>query len=111
MDGSQRRKAANEAVFRAVNEQIEGLQSRFAVSEAEPLSLVCECDRLKCTEPIQVGVDAYERIRAHSDRFLVLPGHEDPTVEDVVDTGPGYLVVRKHAGEPGRIAAETDPRS
>lgn len=110
MEGSRRRKAANEAVFREVNERIEDIQTRFAVSEAEPLSLVCECDRLQCTEPIQVEVDAYERIRAHPDRFLVLPGHEDPTVEDVVDTGPGHLVVRKHAGEPRAVAVETDPR-
>lgn len=111
MEGALRRKAANEAVFREVNERIEGLQTRFAISDAEPLSLVCECDQLQCTEPIQIAVDGYERIRAHPDRFLVLPGHEDPTVEDIVDTGPGYLVVRKHAGEARRFATDTDPRS
>jgi hypothetical protein len=111
MDDSQRRKAANEAVFRQVNEQIEHLQMRYALSEQEPLSLVCECDRLYCAQPLSVDVETYERTREHADRFLVAPGHEDPAVEDILDTGSGFLIVRKHAGEPRDIAAQTDPRS
>ena len=111
MEGAQRRKAANEAVFREVNERIESLQGRFAVSAHEPLYLVCECDRLDCTEAVKVRVEEYERIRSDSAQFFVLPGHEDPTVEDIVDTGYGYLIVRKHPGEAREVARETDPRN
>jgi len=32
-------------------------------------------------------------------------------VEDVVDNRTGYDVVRKHSGEPTRVAEATDPRS
>lgn len=110
MDPAQRRKAANEAVFRHVNEQIEGLQIRFAVSAREPLHLVCECDRLDCTHAIQVDVDRYERIRGDATLFFVLPGHEDDAVEDVVDSGDDYLIVRKRPGDPSEVARDTDPR-
>ena len=111
MDEAKRRKAANEAVFREVNERIEGLQRRFAVTQDEPLHIVCECDRLECTERLHVSVDVYEETRGDSARFFVSPGHEDISVEEVIDTGGNYLIVRKRPGEPQQIAAETDPRS
>lgn len=111
MDESQRRKAANEAVFREVNERIESLQQAFAVVEHQPLHIVCECDRLDCAERVSVRVETYERIRSDSALFFVRPGHEDDSVEDVVDTGGDYVVVRKRPGEPQQIAAETNPRT
>jgi hypothetical protein len=111
MDEGQRRKAANEAVFREVNERIEGLQRGFAVTQNQPLHIVCECDRLDCTSRITVSVETYESVRAHPDEFFAFEGHEDTQVEEVVDTGPGYLIVRKNPGEPREIAEATDPRS
>ena len=77
MSEIERRKAANEAVFRNVNERIEALQHSFAVAEREPLQMVCECDRLDCMERVAVSVDAYELVRSHPDQFIVTPGHED----------------------------------
>ncbi len=106
-----RRKAANEAVFRNVNERIEALQHSFAVAEREPLQMVCECDRLDCMERVPVSVDAYELIRSHADQFVVSPGHEDPKVEEVVSVTTGYTIVRKKAGDARDVAVETDPRS
>ncbi|HEU5362727.1 MAG TPA: hypothetical protein VFU56_05250 [Gaiellaceae bacterium] len=111
MDEAQRRKAANEAVFREVNERIEALHRRFELSDEEPLSIVCECDRIDCTERLDVTVELYERTRADSARFFVVPGHDDPTVESVIESSEGYLVVRKHPGEPRQVAAESDPRA
>ena len=111
MDESRRRRAENEAVFREVNERIEGLQRTFAVSQGEDLHIVCECDRLDCNLGLDVSVEVYERTRQDSARFLVSPGHEDDDVEDVVDSGGDYVIVRKKPGEPQRVAAETDPRT
>lgn len=111
MDEGQRRKAENEAIFRQVNEQIEQLQKPFALADSEPLYIVCECDRLPCSERVTVPVDVYETIRADPTQFFVRPGHEDKEIEDVLDTGGDYLVVRKHHGEPERVARETDPRA
>ena len=111
MDDTQRRKAMNEAVFRRVNERIEELHQHFALTEREPLELVCECDRADCTERIQVALPVYERVRGDAASFFVAPGHEDPAVEDIVDASGNYLIVRKRPGEPQRIATATDPRS
>ena len=111
MDPGQRRKAENEAVFREVNERIEGLQRTFALSADEPLQIVCECDRIRCAETLHVTVEVYERVRVDSASFLVKPGHEDESVEEVVASGSDYVIVRKRPGEPRRVAAETDPRT
>ena len=110
MSEVERRKAANEAVFRKVNERIQRLQHSFAVAEREPLQVVCECDRLDCMARITVGVDVYEHVRSHPDQFLVIAGHEDETVDEVVSVTAGYTIVRKKAGDPREVAVETDPR-
>jgi hypothetical protein len=111
MDHAQRRKAANEAVFREVNERIESLQHQFALTAREPLRIVCECDRLDCTMRVSVAVEVYERVRADPACFLVVPGHEDDDVEAVVDSVGEALIVRKRPGEPQQVAEDTDPRS
>ena len=110
MEEGERRKARNEAIFREVNEQIGRLQ-KPALTDTEPLHIVCECDSLSCAQRITVPVDVYEATRADAAHFLVCAGHEDEEVEDVIDTGGDYSIVRKHPGHPERIARETDPRS
>ena len=111
MSEIERRKAANEAVFRNVNERIEQLQHSFAVAEREPLQMICECDRLDCMDRVAVGVDAYELVRSQPDQFIVSPGHEDTHVDEVIGATTGYTIVRKKAGDPRDVADETDPRS
>jgi hypothetical protein len=110
MDNAQRRKAANEAVFRQVNEQIDDLQRRFAMVADGLLHIVCECDRVLCSDPLAVDVETYERVRRDSACFFVSPGHDDPSVETIAESGAGYVVVRKRPGEPQQIAEDTDPR-
>jgi hypothetical protein len=111
VDSAQERKAANEAIFREVNEQVVDLQTVFAADHHAPLTLVCECHRLGCAELVQVEVETYELVREDGAAFIVVSGHEDPAVEEVVESGDGFVVVRKRAGEPREIALETNPRS
>ncbi|HZT14473.1 MAG TPA: hypothetical protein VFA19_00870 [Gaiellaceae bacterium] len=110
-DDRQARKAANEAVFRQVNERIEELQRSFALGTREPLQIVCECDRMECTERFPVALSIYEEVRSDPACFLVVPGHEDPQVESVISAAGDYLIVRKNPGEPRRLAEAHDPRS
>lgn len=110
MSEIERRRAANEAVFRNVNERIKALQHSFAVAEREPLQMICECDRLDCMERVTVGVDAYELIRSDPAQFVVVPGHEDAKVDEVISETPGYTLVRKKPGDPRDVAVETAPR-
>jgi hypothetical protein len=93
-----------------MNESMVAIQEKFTRDNGERLSLVCECDRISCAALIQVWPEAYEQIREDGASFLVLPGHEDLAVEEVVERDDRYLVVRKRPGEPRAVALETDPR-
>jgi hypothetical protein len=99
------RTAENENLFRRVNERVEELSGGL-----ETLTLVCECADTGCAERlVDVSTGEYEQVRAHGDRFLVAPGHEQRDVEAIVSVSGRYLVVEKR-GEAGEIARETDPR-
>lgn len=108
LEQRRRRAAKNQALFREVNERLEALGGRPAWS-AEPTSFVWECLELGCAETIQMERDTYERVRRYPARFIVVPGHEDPTVEAVVEKAPRYHVVEK-LGAGGEVAAAHDPR-
>jgi hypothetical protein len=41
---------------------------------------------------------------------LLKAGHEDPTIEDVLETHDSYVIVEKEGVEVERVAKETDPR-
>ena len=106
-DRAKGRVAANEAVFREINEGIE--RGQWPGEEDSPISFRCECARLGCNELIELSVREYEQVRSNPRRFIVLPGHERLDVEIVVERHHGYLVVEKLEG-PGEQAVEKDPR-
>ena len=107
MDERARRVGLNEALFRTVNEEVHDLSERFAVG-AQPMSVVCECERTDCYERIELELDEYEGVRSDPTLFFVRPEHDAPDVEDVVQRHERYWVVRKHDGEPAEIARRTD---
>jgi len=47
---------------------------------------------------------------AHPRRFVVVPGHEQPEIEDAVEVYPDYLLTEKR-GAAARMAETTDPRA
>lgn len=107
-DDLQERLGANEAVFREINEGIE--RGHWPGEEDSLVGFRCECARLGCSDLIELSPRVYEQVRTHPRRFLVLPGHERPEVETVVERRPGYLIVEK-LDQAGERAVETDPRS
>jgi hypothetical protein len=108
LEQRRQRAARNQSLFREVNEQLEKLGKRLG-SMAEPISFLCECLDPGCAETIRIDQDDYERVRAYPARFLVVPGHEDPAVETVVEKALRYTVVEK-VGAGGVVAAANDPR-
>jgi hypothetical protein len=100
----------NEALFRQVNERLKELGEGFSLV-TESADFVCECGSASCAAPIRMTLTEYERVRAEPELFFVFPGHGAEDVESVVESREGYDVVRKHEGEPARVARETDPRS
>lgn len=99
--------AGNEAVHRSINEAIERGQWP---GEEPGTPFRCECARRGCTGMLALTRAQYEGVRADPRRFVVLPGHQQPDIEDVVEVASGYVVVEKR-GESGRVAEATYPRS
>jgi hypothetical protein len=71
------RRERNEEFFREANEVIEadGMKQRF----------LCECSSEGCMERLPLSPVEYEHARTQGDWFVVVPAHEDPSVEVVAE--------------------------
>lgn len=105
MSRSADRAAKNEELFREVNSNIARLEEQFG--HTRTLELICECERVVCHDGLEIDSAAYADARSNPLRFFVLPGHEDPQVEQVVLRTPSYLVVEK-VGEAAREILDED---
>ncbi len=106
-DEVKQRLAANEDVFRRVNDGIE--RGAWPGEPDSPIAFRCECARLGCNTLLALTPREYESIRADARRFVMLCGHELPTVERVVETRGETVIVEK-VGVAGREAEVRDPR-
>lgn len=107
MTSRDKRLARNESLYREVNERISEVNAVFDVDGRA--DYLCECGRPDCTDTMSLTHGEYERVRTVPTHFFVKPGHEDPSVERVVQQNDGYLVVQK-LGEAAEEAASSDPR-
>jgi hypothetical protein len=101
--------AENESRFRAVNERLRVAEGADADSP-ELFSFVCECGREDCSEPIELTGAEYSRARVDGSTFALLPGHERPEWEEVIQRNARFVVVRKF-GVAGAVADDLDPRA
>jgi hypothetical protein len=104
--GDEEKRAANEATFREANERIRAAERRLE-PPLERVPYLCECDEVRCHEPIRLTPEEYERVREDGATFLIVPGHS--TAGDVVARHDDYLVVRKQ-GDGGDLVRTLDPR-
>jgi hypothetical protein len=100
--------ARNETMFREVNERLAA--AARGSTPVGHLDVVCECSDRLCQQVFTISTAEYEWLRQDPHRFAVLPGHEAPAVEDVVERHPGFVVVEKHAETHGQVEA-SDPRA
>src|SRR6186997_1778968 len=100
VDGKSERDASNQALFREVNERIGQLALGFGVDGHD--SYICECGNPGCTEPMKHTRAEYEAVREHANRFAVLPDHENPATETVVERYGRYTVVETWVTPNGR---------
>ena len=101
------RLAQNEIVFRRINERLASTEAGNAASHE--LHLVCECTNVDCLQALTIELAEYEWLRQNPHRFAVLPGHEAPAVEDVVERHDRFVIVEKHAETRDQVEA-ADPR-
>jgi hypothetical protein len=108
MAGSrEERLALNEALFRTANERMAGWEE---VRRADGTELFfCECADPECREKIEIRTADYEKVRADSAHFFVVPGHELPDIETVIESHEGWVVIEKDP-EVRKVVEETDPR-
>jgi hypothetical protein len=102
-----KRAAQNEEAFRGVNEQIERGGERHSV--ASPMRFYCECDRVACFETVELRTDEYRRILEHRYCFVIVPGHDDPRVERLVEEHDTHCVVEK-IGEARQALEQKHPQ-
>lgn len=98
----EQRAARNESLFREVNRNIAVLEERHGSTPAEPV-YICECAKAGCVDQLAVEPEDYRRVRENPRWFFLVPGHEDPQLERIVERHPGYLVVEK-TGVAGDVA-------
>jgi hypothetical protein len=105
-----RQLAENELQFRRANE--ERVRAQTEDSLPEWFEILCECADRDCRQPLTIATAEYEWLRQNPARFAVLPGHEAPAVEDVVERLPGCVIVEMHAEARRHLeAADPDTRS
>ena len=103
----EQRIALNEAAFRVANERMDAWEERHREGATE--EYVCECADPDCTEMLWLTRQQYESVRSDSRRFVVVPGHEIPDAEHVVERGDSFAVVEKPASLRS-LTERTDPR-
>ena len=101
------RAARNESLFRSFNERLE--QVRQGVSDDEPTEYFCECAQRSCATMVALSPQEYEHVRSAGDRFLVIPEHMVPDVEQVLEKHSTYWIVEK-LGVGSYVADALDPR-
>lgn len=99
--------ARTESLFREVNERIAETVKRSGAGESE---FVCECDDPTCTKRVPQSLTAYDELRADGTAFLLAPGHDNKSVERVVDRGEDHVVVVKTHPSVVPLVASLDPR-
>jgi hypothetical protein len=104
VDRQRERAAKNQSLFREVNERIEEL-----VHSTTFIEFVCECANESCNELMPLMREEYEQIRASSNRFFVIPGHEVRVVEEILEANDRYCLVAK-LGTGAPMAEHFDPR-
>jgi hypothetical protein len=79
---------------RTINER---LFTQLAATPEQPVDFLCECWALECEETVTLPMADYWIVHARHDQFVIAPGHDMPTVEQVVEQRDSWWVVRKSA--------------
>jgi hypothetical protein len=108
MDDRDERAAKNETLLRAANREIELANRELGEGPDSEMEALCECGSAQCDAMVTLTMAEYERAHSQADRFVVLPGHEDPAIEHVVERRDGYLVVDKFGGAEGIAERRND---
>ena len=89
------RLASNEARFREMNESAQPRRQEGTGAGKPGARFICECADLGCARWLELTPAEYAAVRAHPRRFIVLPTHEIPDVERIIERHEHYFVIEK----------------
>lgn len=109
---SEKKLAENEVIFRQANEKVQkGLkelrdmaatngQTGLYSYKDTPLHYYCECADEDCRQRIVMTSSKYNELHQNSSQFILLPGHEIPSIERIMVREQDYIVVEKFITPP-----------
>lgn len=103
-DAQKRKAIANEVIYRELNQELE-LLAGSAV-----LLICCECGEINCSVPFEVDRVIFDHVRMNPLRFILVPGHEDPELEDIIEKHTHFNIVSKRPTAAVEIAEASDRR-
>jgi hypothetical protein len=105
------RKALNEGRFRAANEKLNrGAREVLAPGDDQFVPFLCECPRVDCRRVVMLTLAEYEGIRSTGEGGFAAPGHQDLSIERVLEENDRFVRTEKF-GRAGEIHAGGDPRA
>jgi hypothetical protein len=108
MENEKQRIAETEALFRDVNERIADMTEGI---KTETVEFYCECADPTCLERLEVPLGEYERVRRRgATSFLLVHGHEEPSLERIVEARDAFSIVEKVEKTVADIVSRLDPR-
>ena len=93
-ESREQRQAQNQSIFRAVNQRIKDLSEKL-LGAGSDVDFVCECDDPACIKRMRMRLAEFTEFDRMENCFIVVPGHEDAEVEEVMTRHKNYLVVAK----------------
>ena len=100
--------AKTESLFRDVNERIATAAGGFGSNDAE---FVCECADPTCVDRVEVPLEVYEEVRAEPTTFILANGHEEGSIEKVVEKRRRFQIVEKVNRKVVAVVKKLDRRS
>jgi surfactin synthase thioesterase subunit len=91
----ERRLLENEVIFKQINKDIDGFLHDMDVEKVLRAPFYCECSDLHCTQRIEISAAAYEAVHRNPKHFILVNGHEEPTIEKVLERRSDYTIVEK----------------
>ena len=90
----------NEELMEELNRRMERMLEEIREDDEstdadEPIAFLCECSHLDCRERVHLEPSVFDRIHKDPEVFILVPGHEIPDVERIVDQMGDFLIVRK----------------
>ena len=111
MTTSAERKALNEGKFRDANEQIEQHAVELVgVEDGQFVPFLCECPQIECTQVALLTLKEYEQVRSGGRQGLAVLGHEDPSIEAVLERNERFVMTEKF-GRAGQVHEQNDDRN